>query len=73
MSEQPQHDRLRPGGLMRCCTETVSDLYRDGHETPSEYHAHEGDVLVCKYAPENPLHRMRFRDGGWEWDRDERK
>jgi hypothetical protein len=66
-----KHDLLRPGGLMRCCTETVADLYRDGQDTPSEFHAIEGSVLQCKYAPENPSHGMRFRNGAWEWDHQE--
>lgn len=54
--------RYRIGGLMRCCTETVHlDLHAAG--TPAE-----GDKLQCRYS-DSDLHRMRFRDGAWEWDR----
>ena len=63
--EVPAPDRLRPGGLIRCCTETVGDLYPDG---PARV-AVEGQTLRCKYHPDNPGHRMVFRDGAWEWDR----
>lgn len=58
------NDRVRIGGLMRCCLETVSDLYPDG---PGALAA-EGQRLQCKYAADNPEHRMIFRDGAWEWD-----
>lgn len=44
-------DRVRIGGLMRCCPETVGDLYSNG-----------------RAAVAQPEHRMRFRDGAWEWD-----
>lgn len=59
-------DRVRIGGLMRCCIETIGDLYPGG---PAMLAA-EGQRLQCKYAPDNPEHRMRFRDGAWEWDHD---
>lgn len=58
------YDRVKTGGLMRCCLETLDDLYADG---PARMAA-EGQVLQCKYAPGNPLHRMIFRSGAWEWD-----
>ena len=50
---------------MRCCTETVDDLYPDG---PAQI-ADEGQALQCKYNPDHPGHRMIFRDGAWQWDR----
>lgn len=56
-------DKIRIGGLMRCCIETVGDLYPDG---PAQT-AHQGQILQCKYAEDNPEHRMIFRDGAWEW------
>ncbi len=62
VSERP--DRVRIGGLMRCCLETIDDLYPDGRTAI----ATEGQALQCKYAPDNPEHRMIFRDGAWEWD-----
>ena len=61
----PNTDKIRVGGLMRCCTETIEGLYPDG---PAQV-AEEGQKLQCKYASDSPDHRMRFRDGAWEWDR----
>jgi hypothetical protein len=58
-----KYDVLRPGGLMRCCTQTVADLYPDG---PAQLGT-EGQTLQCKFT-DSPNHRMVFRDGGWEWD-----
>jgi hypothetical protein len=58
----PVNDRLRAGGLMRCCTETAGDLYPDGPARVSV----EGQTLQCKYNPDDPLHRMVFRAGAWE-------
>ena len=63
-SEPFPTDKIRQGGLMRCCLETVGDLYPDG---PARIAA-EGQKLQCGYAQDNPLHRMIFRDGAWEWD-----
>jgi len=57
-------DGVRIGGLMRCCIESVGDLYPNG---PARI-AVEGQTLQCKYAPDSDLHRMIFRDGAWEWD-----
>lgn len=59
------NDRVHTGGLMRCCLETIGDLYPAG---PAEV-ATEGQCLQCKYAADNPDHRMIFRNGAWEWDR----
>ena len=65
MPDVPEpHDKIRMGGLMRCCTGTIGELYPDG---PARV-ATEGQTLQCKYAPDSPDHRMRFRDGAWEWD-----
>lgn len=61
---EPPNDGIRPGGLMRCCTGTIEDLYPDGPALV----AAEGQTLQCKYAPGDPSHRMIFRDGAWEWD-----
>jgi len=58
------HDRVRPGGLMRCCTATISDLYPLGG--PSKV-ATEGQTLQCKFV-DGSNHRMIFREGAWEWD-----
>lgn len=59
----PDVDKIRTGGLTRCCTETIEDLYPDGPAKVAE----EEQVLQCKYAPDNPVHRMVFRDGTWQW------
>lgn len=59
-----ENDRVRIGGLMRCCTETIGDLYPDG---PAQV-AIEGQQLSCKYNPKMQNHRMIFHDGAWEWD-----
>jgi hypothetical protein len=58
-------DTVRIGGLMRCCITTIDILYQ---ENPGMA-ATEGQALQCQYAQDNPDHRMRFRDGAWEWDR----
>lgn len=58
-----QHDGVMIGGLMRCCIETVGDLYPDG---PALI-ATEGQRLQCKYS-ESELHRMIFKGGFWRWD-----
>jgi hypothetical protein len=53
------------GGLMRCCTETVKDLYPNG---PARVGA-DGQILQCKYAPDNPDHQIIFNDGIWRWNK----
>jgi hypothetical protein len=60
----PATDKIRIGGLMRCCIETVWNLYPDG---PAAL-ASEGQRLQCRYSADDPLHRMSFRAGAWEWD-----
>ena len=62
----PSADKIRIGGLMRCCTATIRILY---DENPG-MRAAEGQELQCQYAHDNPDHRMRFRDGAWEWAKD---
>jgi hypothetical protein len=61
----PKPDRVRPGGLMRCCLETIRDRYQD----ESAQVAIEGQCLQCKYSA-SPTHRMIFRKGAWEWYRE---
>ena len=60
-------DQVNPGGLFRCCTETIGDLYPNG---PAQVGT-EGQILQCKYAPDSPNHRMIFRAGVWQWFREE--
>jgi hypothetical protein len=52
---------LRPGGVMRCCYDTLHKA------TVKE---EEGEVLQCMYT-EDPLHSLIFRRGYWEWNRPE--
>lgn len=48
-------DKIRIGGLMRCCLETLDERTEPGAE---------GDEQACKYCS----HSARFRDGAWEWN-----
>ena len=51
-------DRIRIGGLMRCCIESIQ-------AAPG---GREGDVIPCKYHPQDG-DQARFTDGAWEWIR----
>ena len=51
-------DKIRYGGLLRCCIYTLCEL---------NHLAKEGDTIQCKYCKSGG---MRFRDGAWEWDHD---
>ena len=53
------------GGLMRCCIESIKDYIHDHPLDP----ATDGTTLRCKYAPDDPDHRMVLRAGVWHWDR----
>lgn len=53
----PACDRVRPGGLMRCCIDT---LHLDSPEEPTE-----GQVLPCRWCSDD----LVYRDGLWEWRR----
>jgi hypothetical protein len=57
--------RVRPGGLMRCCIETLTEAMKNATTEPKD-----GDTMLCAYCkPENG--GMIFRDGAWEWNRPE--
>ncbi len=64
MSNKPKpanERRIRIGGLMRCCIETIrtTDIRTD-----------IGEVLQCKFTddPDDPGHRLIVADDGvWEW------
>jgi hypothetical protein len=56
-------DKIRIEGLLHCCIETVDSLYPDG---PAQAGT-EGQVLQCKYQPDDPGHRMIFTGGTWQW------
>lgn len=50
------------GGLMRCCTGTLSEYVHDHpYEVPEE-----GATLPCQHCSS----RMVVRDGAWQWDRE---
>jgi hypothetical protein len=57
-----QVDKVKIGGLMRCCLETLQEYYPNGPEA----RAAEGDLLRCKYCSSS----MIFRSGSWEWNRE---
>lgn len=52
---------VRTGGLMRCCLATL-----DAAMLASQVPPKEGDILPCRYHPQD--NSMIFRDGGWEWN-----
>ena len=47
-------DKVRIGGLYRCCLETLEESNPFGIE---------GDEISCVYCGDY----MRFNDGAWEW------
>ena len=53
-------DKVKMGGLMRCCLLTLDDYYRSGPASK----AAEGQTLPCAYCSMT----MVFRGGYWEWD-----
>lgn len=54
--------KLRIGGLLRCCTQSLADAMAEATEEPKE-----GDHVDCKWCKGEG---MRFRDGAWEWARE---
>jgi hypothetical protein len=59
---------VAPGGLMRCCTETVADLARTARETGTPYT--DGAVFDCKYEPEGNA-RIVLDLGVFRWNRED--
>jgi hypothetical protein len=57
------YKQLRTGGVMRCCGETLFESLVE--ET-------EGETVQCKYT-DDPLHSLIFRDGSWEWNKQNTK
>jgi hypothetical protein len=53
--------KVRIGGLMRCCLDTLDSAMDAATEAPKE-----GDMLVCKYHHRDG-NQMIFHDGAWEW------
>lgn len=50
------------GGLMRCCLATLQEHMANAKASPKE-----GEVLPCKYHPQD--NSMIFRNGVWIWNR----
>lgn len=53
--------KFRPGGLVRCCTLTLS-MY---HEPPSVTEVEQGTQLPCRYCSTT----MIYIDDAWERDK----
>lgn len=53
--------RVRHGGLMRCCLQSLDDAMAAAPEPPKE-----GDTLHCRFHDDNG--GMIFRGGAWEWN-----
>lgn len=49
------------GGLMRCCLATLDEFM-----AATEVEPKQGDVLPCKYHPEDQS--MIFHNGAWRWN-----
>lgn len=58
------NDRVRIGGLMRCCLETLQTASLASRDNPVE--PQEGDRLPCKYCRAE----MVYRNAAWEWNSD---
>lgn len=56
--------RIRPGGLMRCCLDSLDDAMVEAVVAPQE-----GDTVNCAYhdPPDDPP-TMIFKAGAWEWN-----
>lgn len=52
--------RLKHGGLMRCCLQTLDDAMVAATEPPKE-----GDTLRCRGCSDE--YGIVFRDGAWQW------
>lgn len=62
---EPAKYNYRPGGLMRCCTLTLANLYEPDQPGEPETAVYEGARLPCNYCSS----KMVFKAGAWEWDK----
>lgn len=59
MTDKPEPPRVFIGGLFRCCTGTLDELYEAG-----QLKQEEGETITCKYC-KRPT--MVYRDGAYRW------
>ena len=52
--------KVRHGGLLRCCLQSLDDAMVAATDPPKE-----GDTLDCRWC--SGEFGMVFRDGSWEW------
>jgi hypothetical protein len=57
--------RVRHGGLMRCCLQTLDEKMQELGALPEK-----GTVLPCRYHDDNGG-MILADDGVWEWNRPE--
>ncbi|KKN03262.1 hypothetical protein LCGC14_1109280 [marine sediment metagenome] len=53
---------LRQGGVMRCCIDTLESTVVEDMD--------DGDTIQCMHT-DDPDHQLIYRDGAWEWHRQE--
>lgn len=51
--------RVRHGGLLRCCLQSLDDAMVEAAEPPKE-----GDTVRCKWCKDE--YGMVFKDGAWQ-------
>jgi len=54
--------RVKHGGLMRCCLQSLDDAMVAAEKPPSE-----GDRVTCKWCSDPD--GMIFTNGAWQWAR----
>ncbi len=57
-------EKVYHGGMMRCCTATLSEVRADATDTPKD-----GDVIGCKWCKSS----MIWRGDGWRWNQEDAK
>ena len=58
--------RVRKGGLMPCCLQTLDDVLFQAANAEEPQPA-VGERIRCAH---HESHMIRAEDGAWEWDRD---
>jgi hypothetical protein len=62
MTDLPKY-RVKTGGLLRCCLQSLDNQMLDPAKNPPK----EGDVLDCEYEGKGNGNLI-FRNGFWEWN-----